>query len=69
MAMRRVLIYSRFERFWHWTQMALVMTLLVSGFGLHGFHDLFTFGDAVTLHTIAALALMVLMKDEPKHIV
>ena len=60
MSVRRVLIYSRFERFWHWSQMALIVTLMVTGFGLHGFHDLLPFGDAVTLHTLAALALMVL---------
>ena len=60
MATRRVLIYSRFERFWHWTQMALILTLLVSGFGLHGLHGMLDFGDAVTLHTLAALALMLL---------
>lgn len=60
MSMRPVLIYSRFERFWHWSQVVLIMTLMVTGFGIHGFHDLLTFGDAVNLHTLAALALMVL---------
>jgi thiosulfate reductase cytochrome b subunit len=60
MSLRQVLIYTRFERFWHWTQLALIVTLLVSGFGVHGFHDLLDFKDAVTLHTIAALALAVL---------
>ena len=57
---RSVMIYSRFERFWHWTQMALIMLLMVTGFGLHGTHGLLSFETAVTLHTIAALALMVL---------
>jgi thiosulfate reductase cytochrome b subunit len=60
MSLRQVLIYTRFERFWHWTQMLLIVTLLVSGFGVHGFHSLLDFKDAVTLHTIAALALGVL---------
>ena len=40
--------------------MALIVTLLVTGFGVHGFHNLLDFEDAVTLATIAALALGVL---------
>jgi len=57
---RLVMIYSRFERFWHWTQMALIMLLMVTGFGLHGTHGLLSFETAVTLHTVAALLLMIL---------
>jgi thiosulfate reductase cytochrome b subunit len=60
MGMRRVMIFSRFERFWHWSQMALILLLIITGFGLHGFHALFDFEQAVTLHTIGALALAVL---------
>jgi thiosulfate reductase cytochrome b subunit len=54
------MIYSRFERFWHWTQMALIMLLMVTGFGLHGTHGLLSFENAVVLHTVAALLLMTL---------
>ncbi|MBK1632005.1 cytochrome B [Thiohalocapsa halophila] len=60
MALYRVKIFSLFERFWHWSQMLLIVLLLVTGFGLHGFHELFSFEDAVTLHTGAALTLLVL---------
>ncbi|MCG6942163.1 MAG: cytochrome b/b6 domain-containing protein [Thiohalocapsa sp.] len=60
MALHRVKIFSIFERFWHWAQMLLILVLLVTGFGLHGFHDLFTFKQAVTLHTAAALTLLLL---------
>ncbi len=60
MSTRQVLIFSHFERFWHWTQMVLIVTLLATGFGVHGFHSLIDFEEAVTLHTIAALALGVL---------
>lgn len=60
MSTRRVLIFSRFERFWHWSQMALIMILLFSGFGLHGLHHLLGFSTAVQAHTVAALALVVL---------
>ncbi|NBC47651.1 MAG: cytochrome B [Gammaproteobacteria bacterium] len=59
MALHRVKIFSLFERFWHWSQMLLIVVLLITGFGLHGFHNLLSFEQAVTLHTGAALALLV----------
>lgn len=60
MALHQVKIFSGFERFWHWTQMLLIMSLLITGFGLHGLHGLLSFENAVTLHTGAALALLLL---------
>lgn len=60
MAMHRVKIFTLFERFWHWAQMMLIVVLLLTGFGLHGFHRLFDFKTAVTLHTAAALTLLLL---------
>ena len=60
MAERLVNIYTRFERFWHWAQALLIFVLMFTGLGLHGMHHLLYFGQAVTLHTIAAVALMVL---------
>lgn len=60
MALQQVKIFSLFERFWHWAQMLLILVLLVTGFGLHGFHPLFSFRTAVTLHTGAAIALLLL---------
>ena len=60
MTTRRVLLFSRFERFWHWTQMALIFLLLFSGFDIHGFYNLLDFRSAVEWHTMAAIALGVL---------
>lgn len=60
MGMQRVRIFSLFERFWHWAQMVLIVLLLITGFGLHGFHQLLSFKTAVTLHTGAALTLLLL---------
>jgi thiosulfate reductase cytochrome b subunit len=54
------LVFKRFERIWHWSQMALIFTLVVSGFAIHGFYDFIAFGDAVFLHTWAAIILLVL---------
>jgi len=60
MTLRRIMLFTRFERFWHWTQMVLIMTLLFTGFGIHGFHNLLSFKTAVSWHTGSALALLLL---------
>jgi len=60
MSMRRVILFTRFERFWHWSQMTLIFVLLFTGFAIHGTHAWLAFDQAVVLHTLSALALMVL---------
>ncbi len=60
MTKRDVMIYTRYERFWHWSQAILVFTLFFTGFRVHGSHDLIPFGLAVQVHTWAAIALMAL---------
>lgn len=56
----KIQVFKRFERLWHWSQMALVFTLIFTGFRVHGMHDLISFGDAVALHTWAAIILMII---------
>jgi len=56
----RVMIFKRFERFWHWAQAALIMLLLMSGFEIHGSYDLLGFEDAVMLHRTVAWSLVTL---------
>ena len=55
-----VTIYTRYERFWHWSQAALIFTLAFSGFNLHGTFGMLEFETAVRVHTIAAILLIVL---------
>ncbi|NFV78920.1 cytochrome b/b6 domain-containing protein [Magnetospirillum aberrantis] len=57
---REVMIYTRYERFWHWSQAILIFTLFFTGLRVHGSHELIPFGLAVNIHTWAAIALMVL---------
>lgn len=49
-----------FERIWHWSQVLFIMVLVFTGLAIHGAHDLIDYGLAVTIHTIVALALLVL---------
>lgn len=56
--MKRIQLYSGFERFWHWTQAALILFLAFTGFEIHGSFTFFGFREAVRYHNIAAYLLI-----------
>ena len=58
MGTKRIYVFKRFERFWHWSQATLIIFMLITGFEVHGSYQLFGFGKAVNLHTIAAWTLI-----------
>ena len=60
MTEHRIYIYKRYERFWHWSQAALIIVLMLTGFEIHGVYSLMGFEDAVDLHTLAAWTLVVI---------
>ena len=60
MTKRCVKVFPFFERFWHWSQVVLIMILLFTGLGMNGVHSVLPFGPAVMIHTIAALVLLAL---------
>lgn len=60
MSTHRIYLFKRFERFWHWSQAALVITMLVTGFEIHGYLGGFDFKSAVLVHGYAAWALVTL---------
>jgi len=57
-APERIYVFKRFERFWHWSQAALIMFMALTGFEIHGTYRLFGFERAVDWHTTAAWALI-----------
>jgi thiosulfate reductase cytochrome b subunit len=59
--MKKQLIYSRFNRFWHWMQALLIMFLALTGFEIHGSLSFFGFEQAVTFHSAAATMFLVLI--------
>lgn len=59
--MTRVVLYKRFERFWHWAQALLIIGLLITGLEVHGSYRIMGYASAVDLHNILALALIVLI--------
>ncbi len=56
----RIYIFKRFERFWHWSQAALIMFMMLTGFEVHGAYQFFGFEAAVEYHTTAAWMLITL---------
>jgi len=59
-AMQTALVFSRFERFWHWTQAALIIGLMITGFEVHGTYHWLGFEQASSLHKTMAWALIIL---------
>ncbi len=58
MAVKRIYIFKRFERFWHWSQAALILFMLLTGFEVFGSYTIFGFESAVNYHTVAAWTLV-----------
>ncbi|TSA20366.1 MAG: cytochrome B [Betaproteobacteria bacterium] len=54
----KIYVFKLFERFWHWSQAGLIITMLITGFEVHGSYTLMGFADAVEVHTVAAWALV-----------
>ena len=59
--MKKVQIYSKYERFWHWTQAALIITLAITGFEVHSSYEILGYKEAVLIHRNLAWALMILI--------
>ncbi len=59
--MKKQLIYSGFERFWHWLQTALILFLGLTGFEIHGSLNFFGFEQATRYHNVAAITLLFLI--------
>lgn len=56
--MRRVYLYARFQRFWHWMQAVIILGLLVTGMDVHGLTMFIDYELACTLHNALAYALL-----------
>ena len=54
----KVMIFKRFERFWHWSQSLLILLMLATGFEIHGTYQLLGFEQAVTVHNFSAWLLI-----------
>ena len=57
---KKVYLYTRFERFWHWAQALLILFLLFTGLEVHGVYKIFGYEEAVELHNTAAWTWLIL---------
>ena len=57
--MVNIYLYTRYERFWHWLQMALILILLVTGFEIHDQVHLLSFSKAVNVHNFIGPAWLI----------
>jgi thiosulfate reductase cytochrome b subunit len=57
--MINIYLYSRYERFWHWLQTALIILLLITGFEIHGTYQLFGFKLAADIHNYAGITWLI----------
>jgi len=55
---QRVYLFKAFERLWHWSQAALIIFMLLTGFEIHGTYNVFGFEKAVDYHVVAAWTLV-----------
>lgn len=58
--MKKVYLYKRFERFWHWGQTVLILLLIFTGYEIHGSSEFMGYATAVTVHNYTAWAFIVL---------
>ncbi len=58
---KKIYMYKRFERFWHWAQALLIFFLALTGFEVHGSYVLFGFENAVQWHMYTGFALIILI--------
>ncbi len=59
--MKKIYIYKRFERFWHWAQALLILVLAFTGFEVHGSYRILGFERAVVIHNYAGFTLITLI--------
>ena len=57
--MKKIYLYTRYERFWHWLQMALIAVLLATGLEVHGVFPLIGFERAVDIHNFVGLTWLI----------
>jgi thiosulfate reductase cytochrome b subunit len=54
-----IYLYTRYERFWHWLQSALILILLVTGFETNGLYTLLGFKLAVEVHNFIGISWLI----------
>lgn len=54
-----IYLYTRYERFWHWLQMILILVLLVTGFEVHDQYSFLGYETAVSVHSFTGITWLI----------
>jgi thiosulfate reductase cytochrome b subunit len=57
----KIYLYTRYERFWHWLQAFMIISLIVTGLEIHGTYQLLGFQTAVNIHNFVGLSWLILV--------
>lgn len=57
--LKRIYLYTRYERGWHWLQALLIAILMVTGLEVHGLYTLLGFEWAVRIHNYIGITWLV----------
>jgi thiosulfate reductase cytochrome b subunit len=57
--MTNIYLYTRYERFWHWLQMVMIVFLMATGLEIHGLYSLFGFERAVEIHNFIGICWLI----------
>ena len=57
--MKKMYLYSRYERFWHWLQMMFIVILMITGFEVNGLYILFGYKTAVAIHSFVGVTWLI----------
>jgi thiosulfate reductase cytochrome b subunit len=57
--MVNIYLYTRYERFWHWLQSALIMILLVTGFETNGIYSLSASRPPSEVHNFVGITWLI----------
>jgi len=56
---KKIYLYTRYERLWHWLQMVFIVMLMVTGFEVNGLYTLFGYKTAVAVHSFVGLTWLI----------
>lgn len=56
----KIYLYTRYERFWHWLQALMIITLIITGLEIHGTFKFLGYEEAVEVHNFVGLSWLVL---------
>ena len=57
---KKVFLYKRFERVWHWLQALFIISMIFTGFEMRGVTNFLDFQSSLKLHYIASILLIIL---------